>query len=567
MRHGRRGLCVVAAGALFVLVCALTGCAGTRLDGRSGDATDGSVRDVAGDTHSSDRGEPDDAGSTQDLASDLGAGDDPGAVDVVGDAARDGLTDGAGAACGGCLGAAYESCTDACVRAGYPGGLCTDPGGTSPARCCTCEAADFAVSGIEPGGYTVGTLAVGAPVYSDRDYTFADVGPFAGATYLLTANDDKYATGNEFLRFDVNLTARVRVGFDTRAAPPAWLGSWTLTGAGITTTDTLFDVYERLVDPGRVTLGGAGIGGGASMYTVVITAAPECLAGVCDDGSVPPPLDAGSDAAPDAGPDVAPDTPRDDGCGTYGDEPFMSWRFVGPVASGAQIDAVRGPGGRVHLISDRYFEFDCDGAVVVDEGVGDGHQGGLDFPPALAVGDDGTVHIVTRHDGDWNGGEDIRYRRRNASGGWDRDYIFGGRVKRNYVVGAAWAGPDAVYLSSSRGGSDVWGDLRIWSAGVMPTAVCGAPTGACSWSRERRTAVAMPLSSCTGIPGRRWPASWRAPCSGTRWAAGAPAFQTCTPTPRAASTSPSGPIRRSTTIGTAPTARARSMPIGGSSRG
>jgi hypothetical protein len=128
-------------------------------------------------------------------------------------------------------------------------------------------------------------------------------------------------------------------------------------------------------------------------------------------------------------------------------------------------------------VSDRYYQFDFDGNALVDEGVGDGRHGSLDFPPAIAVGDDGTVHLVTRHDGDWVSGHDIRYRRRTASGAWDRDYLFGSRVARNYVVSVAWGGTDEVFMSYTEAGSNVWGDVQIWQAGETSATHLGSVAG------------------------------------------------------------------------------------------
>ena len=152
------------------------------------------------------------------------------------------------------------------------------------------------------------------------------------------------------------------------------------------------------------------------------------------------------------------------------------WTFHGSVAQGAQIDAVRGPDDRVHLISGRYYQFDTDGTAVVDEDRGDERQGSMDFPPAVAVGDDGSVHLVTRHGGDWTSGHDIRYRRRNTSGSWDRDYVFGARHKRNYVVAAAAASGNA-YMLYSEGGDDVWGDLHLFEAGDSSASDLGRISG------------------------------------------------------------------------------------------
>ena len=152
------------------------------------------------------------------------------------------------------------------------------------------------------------------------------------------------------------------------------------------------------------------------------------------------------------------------------------WTFHGSVAQGGQIDAVRGPNDRIHLIAGRYYQFDSSGSMVVDENQGDERQGSMDFPPAIAVGDGGSVHLVTRHGGDWTSGHDIRYRRRNPSGTWDRDYVFGTRFKRNYVVSAAAASGSA-YMLYSEGGDNVWGDLHLFEAGASSASDLGRISG------------------------------------------------------------------------------------------
>jgi hypothetical protein len=152
------------------------------------------------------------------------------------------------------------------------------------------------------------------------------------------------------------------------------------------------------------------------------------------------------------------------------------WTFHGSVAQGAQIDAVRGPNDRIHLVAGKYYQFDADCNVVTEENHGDERQGSMDFPPAIAVGGDGSVHLVTRHGGDWTSGHDIRYRRRNSSGNWDRDYTFGARHKRNYVVAAAAASGNA-YMMYSEGGDDVWGDLHLFEAGDSSATDLGRISG------------------------------------------------------------------------------------------
>jgi len=153
----------------------------------------------------------------------------------------------------------------------------------------------------------------------------------------------------------------------------------------------------------------------------------------------------------------------------------LEWTSHGTIAEGSQFDAVRGADS-IHLVSSRYYEIDSSGAVVVNEEQGDPHHGELDFPPAIAVEGDGTVHIVTRGDGDYDNGFDIRYRRRASGGGWDRDYYVGERQKRNYTVSVTAAG-GAVYVGYGAGGDNVWGDLRFFEAGSSAATAIGDISG------------------------------------------------------------------------------------------
>ncbi len=151
------------------------------------------------------------------------------------------------------------------------------------------------------------------------------------------------------------------------------------------------------------------------------------------------------------------------------------WTHHGAIADGTQFDAVRGP-QHLHIVSSRYYEVDPSGTVVVDEDHGDPHHGQLDFPPALAVTGDGTAHLVTRGDGDFDGGFDIRYRRRSSGGSWDRDYLVGQREKRNYTVSVT-ASSGRVIVGYGSGGDNVWGDLRFFEAGASSATELGDISG------------------------------------------------------------------------------------------
>ncbi len=123
--------------------------------------------------------------------------------------------------------------------------------------------------------YTAGaTLQVGEEVYSDRNYTFTDVGSFEGATLIQTANDDKLSEGNNFVTMDLDQNATVYVAFDTREEDiPAWLQDWEDTGEELASTDvTTLRVYKKEMGPGEVTIGGTEQDSwGRSNYSIFLT--------------------------------------------------------------------------------------------------------------------------------------------------------------------------------------------------------------------------------------------------------------------------------------------------------
>ncbi|WP_223892522.1 PKD domain-containing protein, partial [Sulfurovum sp. TSL6] len=155
----------------------------------------------------------------------------------------------------------------------------------------------------------------------------------------------------------------------------------------------------------------------------------------------------------------------------------LQWNFFASVAEGTQFDAEAGLDNLIHLISSSYYQLNLSGDIVVNESQGDEQQAMLTFPPAIAVGDDGSVHIVTRHNGSSTEGYDIRYSRRSAAGSWDSSYLFGGRVARNYVVGISWTDTDIIMSSTDASVDGLYGDIRLWKAGDSSASYLGALTG------------------------------------------------------------------------------------------
>lgn len=140
----------------------------------------------------------------------------------------------------------------------------------------------------------------------------------------------------------------------------------------------------------------------------------------------------------------------------------------GIVAPGVQFSA-EADDTTVHIISQRYVQIDAVGTVLADErDVGDGLQGPLDMYPAIALGPDGSVHVVTRNGGSGPGGTTVDYAVRAAAGGWSAPLTIGGSVPRNYSVGVAVPSGGRVFVSVSRvaGDSDSRIDLYAVEGGV-----------------------------------------------------------------------------------------------------
>lgn len=121
------------------------------------------------------------------------------------------------------------------------------------------EPTDFLITNVQTEGYTTGVLHVGALVYVDRTYQFAEPLPpgMEGWAYILTANDNKNTTAS--LTFYLTRAATVVVAMDSRVPLPSWLQSWQQSGQTLYTTDPQHPdrvLYEMRFEAGWVTLGG-----------------------------------------------------------------------------------------------------------------------------------------------------------------------------------------------------------------------------------------------------------------------------------------------------------------------
>ncbi|MBD3386600.1 hypothetical protein GF407_16975 [candidate division KSB1 bacterium] len=130
----------------------------------------------------------------------------------------------------------------------------------------------YGIIQISLPGYYVDKLHVDDDVYFDRNYKIVSASPeLLQIPRIVTANDHKTETGDDFLRFTIQDEAEVYVGYDSRITTlPSWLSSWTDSGLAINTTDTDYRCYRKHYPAGEVILGANEGGGSESMYMVMV---------------------------------------------------------------------------------------------------------------------------------------------------------------------------------------------------------------------------------------------------------------------------------------------------------
>lgn len=112
-----------------------------------------------------------------------------------------------------------------------------------------------------------GALENDALMYIDRDYVYASIpsstsGLFLkGATYILTANEDKFSKDDHFLGFSVNRDVTVYVAHDNRyLEKPLWLQSFTDTKKGLLLISgelrEEYSLFKKDYPAGEIILGG-----------------------------------------------------------------------------------------------------------------------------------------------------------------------------------------------------------------------------------------------------------------------------------------------------------------------
>ncbi len=179
------------------------------------------------------------------------------------------------------------------------------------------------------------------------------------------------------------------------------------------------------------------------------------------------------------------------------------WESRGVVAAGLQF-AAAADDDSVHIIAQSYVQIDATAAVLRNEAeVSDERQTPLDMYPAIGVGGDGAIHVVTRHGGNFEVGHEIRYTRRAPATGWEPPIVVGQPVPRNYVVGVALPSGGRILVGHGNLVDDSFSRVELYAiegAAAVPLGV--TPQG---WLRPdgdiRMASVGNAVLLATSTPG------------------------------------------------------------------
>ena len=141
------------------------------------------------------------------------------------------------------------------------------------------------------------------------------------------------------------------------------------------------------------------------------------------------------------------------------------------ICSGTNFD-VDVANDRIYLISNHYYELDLEGNLVVDNNtINDTGLDTYDFGPAIAVGSDSVVHIITRNGGNKSDGFNLMYSKREKDGNWTvEENPVGTPFPRNYVVDiVALDSGNALYAHTSQFPDDIYGSVYFYMLDGLST--------------------------------------------------------------------------------------------------
>ncbi|MFP4521950.1 MAG: hypothetical protein ACLFQK_07370, partial [Fibrobacterota bacterium] len=161
----------------------------------------------------------------------------------------------------------------------------------------------------------------------------------------------------------------------------------------------------------------------------------------------------------------------------------FEWLSTLILVEGPQFDVKTGPDGKIHMITSSYYQLDENGQILLTEDIADDWLCDMCFPPALATGPDSSVHILTRHGGNWDDGHTINYRKRSSDGTWTSPLKITDPVNRNYVVGVTVLDNNRVFcMHSKQNGTNVHADILMYEINGSSKQYLGK-TSSADWLR------------------------------------------------------------------------------------
>jgi len=129
------------------------------------------------------------------------------------------------------------------------------------------------LSKVNKVNYDMALFRLGGKSYVDRDYTLEQAPDYTeDCIHLMTANDDKLSTGDNFVNFQLRGNATLYVAYDKRISQlPGWLSDWQATGDQVVDSRSqVFNIYTSETNEGSVELGGNQGSMDDNMYLVFI---------------------------------------------------------------------------------------------------------------------------------------------------------------------------------------------------------------------------------------------------------------------------------------------------------
>ena len=96
----------------------------------------------------------------------------------------------------------------------------------------------------------------GTKAYTDRDYILTHVPEtLENTVFIQTPNDDSEESRDTLVTIELVIPSTITIAHDTRIAQPAWLSDWQKTKGQLATNDTTFELFQKTIPAGKLTLG------------------------------------------------------------------------------------------------------------------------------------------------------------------------------------------------------------------------------------------------------------------------------------------------------------------------